>query len=116
MKLGKVLMAAKALGKEEELQFGCVFLPPSHRSLRNYEKRLATSQSSPVITYNATILCYLFICSLEGSYPCQVMSGSVSGVDAGTFVVLVKLETPFTSTFHLIQFQGIMIYTSSVKS
>ncbi|CAH3111707.1 unnamed protein product [Porites lobata] len=41
-----------------------------------------------------------------GSYPCQVISGSVSGVDAGTFVVLVKLETPFTSTFHLIQFQG----------
>ena len=36
----------------------------------------------------------------------------VSGVDAGTFVVLVKLETPFTSTFHLIQFQGIVIHTS----
>ena len=90
--------------------------PPSHHSLRKYERRLATSQSSPVITCNATILWYLFICSLEGSYPCQVISGSVSGVDAGTFVVLVKLETPFTSTFHLVQFQGIMIYTSSVKS
>ena len=40
------------------------------------------------------------------------MSGSVSSVDAGTFVVLVKLETPFASTFHLIQFQGIVIHTS----
>ncbi|KAL9954498.1 hypothetical protein ACROYT_G042046 [Oculina patagonica] len=41
-----------------------------------------------------------------GSYPCQVISGSVSGVMAQSFVTLVMLKTPHAETFHLVQFEG----------
>ena len=41
-----------------------------------------------------------------GSYPCQVISGSISGVKAESFVVLVMLKTPHAETFHLVQYEG----------
>ena len=48
----------------------------------------------------------LFAVSVD-SYPCHVISGSISGVIADSFVVLVKLKNPFnTDTFHLVQFEG----------
>ena len=48
----------------------------------------------------------LFVVSVD-SYPCQVISGSISGVMAQSFVVLVKLKNPSnTDTFHLVRFEG----------
>ena len=41
-----------------------------------------------------------------GSELCQVISGSVSGVIPGAFVVLVQLETLQTHTFHLLLYEG----------
>ena len=42
-----------------------------------------------------------------GSYPCRVISGSVNGVTAQSFVILVMLKTPYAETFHLVRFKGI---------
>ena len=55
---------------------------------------------------NATYLIKVFIIPL-GSYPCRVISGSVSGVKAQSFVILAMLKTPHGETFHLVQFEGI---------
>lgn len=43
---------------------------------------------------------------VTGSYPCQVISGSISGVKAECFVILVMLKIPHAETFHLVQFEG----------
>ncbi|XP_022791352.1 uncharacterized protein LOC111330714 [Stylophora pistillata] len=40
------------------------------------------------------------------SYSCQVISGSISGVKTGSFVVLVMLETASTETFRVLPFEG----------
>ncbi|KAJ7371019.1 hypothetical protein OS493_028176 [Desmophyllum pertusum] len=42
----------------------------------------------------------------KGSYPCRVISGSVNGVTAQSFVILVMLKTPYADTFHLVRFEG----------
>lgn len=47
-----------------------------------------------------------------GSYPCQVISGSFNGVKTQSFVILVMLETAYGETFHVLQFEGISIFTS----
>ncbi|XP_015752814.1 PREDICTED: uncharacterized protein LOC107332589 isoform X2 [Acropora digitifera] len=44
---------------------------------------------------------------VERSELCQVISGSVSGVVPGAFVVLVKLETLQGHTFHLLLYEGL---------
>ena len=56
----------------------------------------------------------IFISS--GSYPCQVISGSFSGVKTQSFVVLVMLKTAYGETFHVLQFEGISIFTLFVKT
>ena len=72
------------------------------------KKRLQTTDRvrPKKANYLPLLLVLLFVVSVD-SYPCQVISGSISGVMADSFVVLVKLKNPSnTDTFHLVRFEG----------
>ena len=52
------------------------------------------------------LLLFRFVVFFLASYSCQVISGSISGVKTGSFVVLVMLETASTETFRVLRFEG----------